>query len=154
MKKYIVFSLLAALFFSLDIATKKIIEKEVPYLSEIKITEFLNIVHVRNRGSIFGIFSDVQDKTFRFFLNALSILALLFLFLFARTLEGFPFYITGAMFGGALGNIFERITKGYVVDFIDLHIGKHHWPAFNVADSIITIGMLVIVLHSIGIKRT
>ncbi|MCX7734427.1 MAG: signal peptidase II [bacterium] len=148
MKRWVLFFTIALFFFSLDILTKEIIENKVPYLSEIKVTNFLNIVHIRNRGSIFGIFSDIQNEYFRLFMNILSIVVLVILFFFARSFSGLPFYTIGAMIGGALGNVYERIAKGYVVDFIDFHIGKYHWPAFNVADSIITIGIITVLIHS------
>jgi signal peptidase II len=72
---------------------------------------------------------------------------------FARFFSGIPFYTIGAMFGAALGNVSERIFKGYVVDFLDFHIGKYHWPAFNIADSVITVGMIILVSHGLFSKK-
>ena len=147
-KRWFVFLLISAFVFIADISTKSVIEKKLPVGTEIKITSFFNIVHVRNRGTIFGLFSDIENKTFRLIFNAMSISALLFLVYFSKFFSGLPFYIIGGMLGGALGNIYERLWKGYVVDFLDFHIGKYHWPAFNVADSMITLGMIVILISS------
>lgn len=152
MKKTLIFLLLGLFLFTLDISTKSIVEKKVPVLHEIRVTSFLNIVHLRNTGAVFGIFSGVRDKRVRFVMNLLSITALLLLLALARTMSGLTFYVTGAMVGGALGNIYERLTKGYVVDFIDLHIGDLHWPAFNVADTTITVGMMFLIVHSLRSK--
>jgi len=136
--------------FIVDISTKIVIEERLRVGDEIKITEFLNIVHVRNRGSVFGLFSDIESRAFRIAFNTVSIFAIAFLIYFSKFFHGFPFYMIGGMLGGALGNIYERLAKGYVVDFIDFHIGEYHWPAFNIADSTITIGMIVILLYSLS----
>lgn len=136
--------------FIVDISTKIVIEEKLRVGDEIKITEFLNIVHVRNRGSVFGLFSDIESRAFRIAFNTVSIFAIAFLIYFSKFFHGFPFYMIGGMLGGALGNIYERLVKGYVVDFIDFHIGEYHWPAFNIADSTITIGMIVILIYSLS----
>lgn len=154
MKRWIIFSIIALILFSIDIFTKELIEKNIPYLGETRITEFLNIVHVQNRGSIFGIFSGIRNETFRVFMNILSLIVLVILILSARLFKGFGFYVIAAMVGGATGNVYERIYKGYVVDFIDFHIKGYHWPAFNVADSVITIGIITILIYSAKNKKT
>jgi len=153
-KRWIIFSIIALAIFSVDIATKELIEKNIPYLGEIKITDFFNIVHVQNRGSIFGIFSGIKSQAFRIFMNILSLSVLVVLIVSARMFSGFTFYVIAAMIGGAAGNVYERLTKGYVVDFLDFHIGGYHWPAFNVADSTITVGIIAIILHSLKSKKT
>jgi signal peptidase II len=140
----------ALIVFIVDISTKIVIEEKLRVGDEIKITEFLNIVHVRNRGSVFGLFSDIESRAFRIVFNTVSIFAIAFLIYFSKFFRGFPFYMIGGMLGGAVGNIYERLAKGYVVDFIDFHIGEYHWPAFNIADSTITIGMIVILLYSLS----
>lgn len=153
MKRWIIFSIIVFVIFSLDIATKELIEKNIPYLGEIKITDFFNIVHVQNRGNIFGIFSGIKSQGFRVFMNILSLLVLVILIASARMSNGFTFYVIGAMIGGAAGNVYERLTKGYVVDFLDFHIGEYHWPAFNLADSTITVGIIAIILYSAKAKK-
>ena len=147
-RRWIIFFLMAVFVFFADISTKSVIERKIPVGGEIEITSFFNIVHVRNRGTIFGLFSDIESKTFRLIFNAMSVSALIFLIYFSKFFSGLPFYIIGGMLGGALGNIYERLWKGYVVDFLDFHIGRYHWPAFNVADSMITVGMIVILISS------
>ncbi len=152
-ERWILFFIVALFIFSLDLISKWLIEKNLPYLSEIKITSFFNIVHFRNRGVVFGLFSDIENNLFRNIMNIFSILVMFFLLYFSRYFSGISFYVIGAMIGGACGNIFERLSKGYVVDFLDFHIRNYHWPAFNIADSTITIGMIIIMLSSIRKKQ-
>jgi len=60
----------------------------------------------------------------------------------------------GLVIGGAIGNVIDRIRQGWVIDFIDLHVSGYHWPAFNVADSVISVGIAMLVLDSlIGAKK-
>ncbi len=152
-RNWIIFFVIALCILVLDITTKEIVESNIPYLSEIRITSFFNIVHVRNRGSLFGLFSDVENQSFRIIFNVVSVSAMVFLFIFSRYFGGISFYIIGAMLGGATGNVSERILKGYVVDFLDFHIGNWHWPAFNIADTTITVGMIAIIIHSFITKE-
>jgi len=152
-KRWFVFFIVSLCIFTADISTKYIIEKKLPYLSEVKITDFFNIVHIRNRGVVFGMLSDVQNEKIRLVLNFISVFVMVALLYFARFFSGIPFYTIGAMFGAALGNVSERIFKGYVVDFLDFHIGKYHWPAFNIADSAITVGMIILVSYRLFSKK-
>ncbi len=152
-RKWIIFFTISFCIFVVDIATKQLVEAKIKPFQDIKITDFLNIVYVVNRGGVFGIFSNFDSEFFRWGMNIVSILVMLALLFFARTFDIKTFYVIGVMFGGAAGNVYERLTKGYVVDFIDFHVGRWHWPAFNIADSVITLGLIYIIIKAIVVKK-
>jgi signal peptidase II len=114
----------------------------------------LNFVHVRNTGVAFSIFAQADPAWVRpaLILFALATSALLIWLLAAPRKLGAAridmtrFTETGfaLILGGALGNLADRLLRGSVLDFVDLHAGAHHWPAFNVADSAITIGAVMV----------
>ena len=107
----------------------------------IKIWDFLNIVYVENRGISFGIFSDLDAS---FYLGILSFLISIYIIFIIKGTEEF-WEVTGLslILGGALGNGFDRIINNYVIDFFDFHFNDLHWPAFNFADSFITVGGII-----------
>jgi signal peptidase II len=107
---------------------------------------FFNLVHVQNTGGAFGVFAG-QQNTFQSMMFVLvTIVAIcLILYLYKNTPAEFPILSFGLslIFGGAIGNMIDRIRFGRVTDFLDIYIGNLHWPAFNVADSAITVGMII-----------
>lgn len=107
----------------------------------------LRLWHVRNTGAIWGFFSGHDSKLVPMIITALAIIALVIVgYFFLRTPGGRRLELTAYAFilGGALGNIIDRLRLGYVVDFIDVFVRSWHWPTFNVADSCITIGVLLL----------
>jgi signal peptidase II len=131
-----------ALFF-LDQASKRLAAGAVGYGEVIVVTDFFNLVHVRNYGAVFGFLNDpalgVQVRLF----GGLTVAALGAVFFLARSAgkNDVPFlFALGLITGGALGNLADRIRLGAVVDFLDFHYGALHWPAFNAADAGICIG--------------
>lgn len=142
----IIASVLAA-----DQATKHAIEKytSADYL-HVVFPGILNLIHTHNPGVAFSLFADSRSPAVRFMLLAFSIAVIIFLFwlLAAERAGGRIGQIGMAMIlGGALGNVFDRLTQRGVTDFIDLHIQSHHWPTFNVADSAIVIGAALVLLE-------
>ena len=111
------------------------------YIGEsVKVLPFLNIVHVRNKGVTFGLLSEsLQPIVF----IILSLVIVGFLIDYARKNKGYRPFIS-LIVGGAIGNVIDRIVYGSVIDFLDFHLGKYHWPAFNIADSAIVIGVFVL----------
>ncbi|MBI5885777.1 MAG: signal peptidase II [Deltaproteobacteria bacterium] len=103
----------------------------------------LNLVHYRNTGAAFSILaSSGQWKTV--FLAATSVVALIIIYIVARQAKGRGRSAAlGLIAGGAVGNLIDRLRFGYVVDFLDCYVGRYHWPAFNVADSAITAGVIL-----------
>ena len=103
-----------------------------------------------NPGGAFGIFADQSPQLRKFvFLFLSSIVAVLILWFYKRTC-GNDKILSSAfalIFGGAVGNLIDRVRFGTVVDFLDFHAGNLHWPAFNIADSAITVGMGVFLYY-------
>ncbi len=110
---------------------------------------FFRLWHVRNSGAVWGFFNGQDGGLAPKIITALAIAALLtVLYFFLRTGKGARLELVSFTFilGGALGNIIDRLRLGYVVDFLDVFINSWHWPTFNVADSCITIGVLLLAL--------
>jgi len=149
--KYTKLFVISGLVVILDQITKLLILKNLPLFHSITVIPgFFNVTHILNPGGAFG-FMAHQNSQFRnlLFLLAASI-AICFIFFFYKNVsETQPLLATGLalIFGGAVGNLIDRIRFGKVVDFLDFYIGSHHWPAFNVADSAITVGITVFVFH-------
>jgi len=105
--------------------------------------------HVRNSGAVWGFFSGHDGGLVPGVLTALAIAALLvvaFFFLHADRRQRLELAAYASILGGALGSIIDRLRLGYVVDFLDAYVKSQHWPTFNVADSCITIGVLLLAL--------
>jgi signal peptidase II len=105
--------------------------------------------HVRNSGAVWGLFSGHDGSLVPGIITALALAALLvvsFFFLRADSRSRLELTSYALILGGALGNVIDRLRLGYVVDFLDAYIKSQHWPTFNVADSCITIGVLLLAL--------
>jgi signal peptidase II len=110
---------------------------------------FFNLVHVRNPGIAFGLLSQLGTAWSAFLLSAVTTAAIILLILWfgrlrdddRRTAFGLSLII-----GGAVGNLIDRVRLGEVVDFLDFYMGSFHWPAFNVADSAVTVGTIWLAL--------
>ena len=115
----------------------------------IELTPFFNLVLVWNRGVSFGLFNQASDYG-PWILAGLALAICVFLYFWLKREDGrWAQWAIGLIIGGAIGNVIDRGIHGAVVDFIDLHAGGHHWPAFNVADSAITVGAVILILDSL-----
>ncbi|MBM4298501.1 MAG: signal peptidase II [Deltaproteobacteria bacterium] len=128
-----------------DQVTKLIVDRSMPLYHSIPIVDgFFNLTYVRNAGAAFGLFAGSAEIFRRPFLITVSIVAIGFTFNMLRRLhEDEKGLVTALAFilGGAVGNLIDRVFYGEVIDFLDCYLGSYHWPAFNVADSFITIGV-------------
>jgi len=116
----------------------------------IVIEKFFNIIHILNPGGAFGFLASQSPEIRKFiFLFLSSIVALLILWFYKKSASNSVFFSYGLalIFGGAIGNLIDRFKYGKVLDFLDFYIGSAHWPAFNVADSAISIGMGIFIYH-------
>ncbi len=116
---------------------------------------FFNLIHVQNPGGAFGFFAAHNSQVRGLFFIVFSLIAVaLILYLYRSTSVRHRWLLAGfsLIVGGALGNLIDRLRFGRVVDFIDLYIGNLHWPAFNIADSAITIGMIIFAIYLITKK--
>ncbi len=135
----------------LDQITKVWVQKRFELHESLVLIEgYLSLTYILNPGAAFGFLAD-QGATFRmvFFLSV-SVIALLLLGSFFRDTpseDSVGLIALSLLFGGAIGNLIDRIRQGEVIDFIDFYIGRSHWPAFNVADSAITIGISLLMVH-------
>ena len=127
----------------LDQLTKIIVDRSMPLHQSIAIIDGLfNLTYVRNAGAAFGLFAGSAEIFRRPFLILVSILASVFIIVMMKRLaEKETGLITGLSFilGGAMGNLIDRVIYGDVIDFLDVYWRNYHWPAFNIADSFITI---------------
>lgn len=130
----------------LDQLSKLVVLKTIPVNTSIKVTDFLNWVLVFNSGAAFSFLADGSGWQ-KWFLIAIGVIAVLvMLWLLKRHVEQTIFCFSIAMIlGGAIGNLIDRFNHGAVVDFIDMYYLQYHWPAFNIADSAITIGALCLI---------
>jgi len=118
----------------------------------IPVSSFFNLVSVWNRGVSFGMF-DSDSPYSSWILSALAIAIVIFLINWLRKSEQkHVSFAIGLIIGGAIGNVIDRSIHGAVFDFLDIFVGRYHWPAFNVADSGITVGAVILVLDSLFSK--
>ena len=141
---------LSAVIIVLDAVTKWLVSANITLHDAITVVPNLfSIVHVRNTGAAFGIGANAESQVVPLLLNSGAILVFLIVVAYAlrtpltdRTLQiGLHLIL-----GGAIGNLVDRFRFGYVVDFLDVYVRDHHWPAFNVADSAICIGIALLFL--------
>ena len=155
--------MIAGVIVVLDQITKILVQYSIPfessYFAPDRVTiieDFFYLVHIGNQGAAWGMFSEYSG-----ILTLLSFAVLLFIFCFRKQLElhrGTVQIAFGLLIGGILGNLIDRIRVGHVIDFIDIHLPftlpyilpYGRWPAFNIADSAIVVGMLFYLLLSLS----
>ena len=140
---YLILFLIAA-----DQLTKALVARSIKLHSSRNIIPgFFNLTHIRNKGAIFGFFSRSESLLVFILLTLASLIALSLVvyFFFKAPAKQCAMKISFSLIlAGALGNLIDRIFRGYVIDFLDFYIHQWHWPFFNVADSSITIGALLL----------
>ncbi len=120
------------------------------YQQVVVIKNFFNITYILNPGGAFGFFAGQSPEIRKFiFLFLSSVVAVFIVWFYHRCAKTHIFlsYGLALIFGGAVGNLIDRFRYGKVVDFLDFYIGSAHWPAFNIADSAISIGMGILIYH-------
>lgn len=121
--------------------------------SEIAIAPFLNFALAFNTGAAFSFLSDAGGWQNLFFVGVAAVVSIIILFMIRR-LGANDLQVAVALMlvlGGAIGNVIDRVRYGYVVDFIDVYYRNWHWPTFNIADSAITIGAILLIMDALGI---
>jgi signal peptidase II len=149
--RYVKLLLIAGTVCIVDQFVKALIVSTVPVYQTISVIPgFFNLTHIYNPGGAFGFLSGSPSELRHFFFLISSVVAMgLIFFLYAKTPPGQGLLEFGLslIMGGAIGNIIDRIRIGKVIDFLDLYVKDLHWPAFNVADSAITIGIGLFIYH-------
>lgn len=139
-----------------DQITKAIVDRTMPLHHSIPLIDgFFNLTYIRNTGAAFGIFSGSHEAFRLPFLILVSVVASGFIIVMLRRLRGGEAGLATALafiLGGAIGNLIDRIVYGEVIDFLDVYWSNYHWPAFNVADSFITIGVAITLFYLIKAK--
>jgi len=142
--------IVAALVLIVDQLSKGLIVHQVMQPPRvIEVTGFLNIVMVWNRGISFGLLNSASAWA-PYLLIAVSVAVTVFLLFWLKRLRNrLAGLAVGMIVGGAIGNAIDRAAYGAVADFVDFHVGGWHWPAFNVADAGITVGVALLLLDSL-----
>ena len=153
-KKTILNSLIILSIFSFDRLSKVYILKtaELNNGIDIYVTPYLNLFLVWNKGIAFGLLSVDESLMYNIVTLIIMIITFIILLMSVRS-KGLEKYSLIAVFGGATGNIFDRIYYSAVPDFIDFHIGDFHWFIFNIADIFITIGVICLIYAEIFIDK-
>ena len=118
----------------------------------IKVTEFFNISKVWNTGVSFGMLRNMYANQVILSIITIVIIAILIRWMF-KIEKSYLMIAVGITLGGAFGNLVDRLRFGAVVDFLDFHIGTLHWPSFNIADSAVCVGVFIILLDDLFLKR-
>ncbi len=140
--------LAAACVFGADRATKWLVLGNLVPGERIELTSFLNLVLVYNRGVSFGLLSELGALApWALVLLTVAVALLLLLWLWREPRRASRLAIW-AILGGAAGNLFDRLAYGAVVDFLDFHLGRYHWPAFNFADMAVVCGAALLLFDS------
>ena len=152
-KKWLLFVILVGVVLGLDQGTKRVIHTTFAlYESRPVVASFLNLTYVRNSGAAFGLLSRQNPVLIRYFFLGVTVVALVILLVYYARV---PWQQRLTLWGlclitsGALGNGIDRLWLGQVIDFIDVYISNYHWPAFNVADSAICVGVGCLLLDTL-----
>jgi signal peptidase II len=149
--KYMRFTGIVALVVVLDQVTKLLVLRKLPLLKSIVVIPgFFSITHVHNPGGAFGFLAQNGSPWRHWMFLAAAVIALsMILYFHHQTPRTHPFLGLGLalIFGGAIGNLIDRLRFGEVIDFLDFYVAHLHWPTFNVADSAVTVGVSIFVLH-------
>ena len=150
MNNYRIFALTAGISLLLDQISKIYIDTTFELYQSLTVLEnFFHITYLRNPGAAFGILSDSAIRV-PFFVSV-SLLASLGIIWYLRKIDSndhWQHFALGLIFSGAVGNLIDRVRLGEVIDFLDVHWYQYHWPAFNVADSAICVGVTIMLLCS------
>lgn len=151
MLKYIVIAILILI---LDLISKQWIFNHLDFGSALVITPFFNIVHFQNTGAAFSFLSEASGWQ-RYFFIFISLIAIVIIIRLMRERLKQPLLCLALAFilGGAIGNLCDRSYYGFVIDFIYFHYEAYYWPAFNVADSFISIGVALILYDAFKNKK-
>ncbi|MFZ0793388.1 MAG: signal peptidase II [Candidatus Korobacteraceae bacterium] len=154
LRKY--FVLIAVMVLLLDRIAKWAVASNIAlHDSVVVIPGFLRLTHVENTGAAFGLFAESSVQWKAGALVSFSILALVvvsaLLWKNSHSLSTTTIGLS-LILGGAMGNLWDRMVSGHVVDFLDFYVGSYHWPAFNVADSAIVVGAILLVAEIVFTK--
>jgi signal peptidase II len=138
---------------ALDRATKSMIEAKLqPWKSVPVIPGLFDLTYVRNPGGVFGIFKNLDDGVRGVLFTVVPVTAILLMAAYAGRIpvsRRLTQVSLSLILGGAVGNLVDRFLHGHVIDFLDFYWRSHHWPAFNIADSAICVGVAMLMIETI-----
>jgi len=143
-KSPIPFFALALVVLAFDQITKYYIKAHIGPSDVIPVTSFFNIVYAENTGSAFGMFKSFGSLFFVIVSTSAVIALSIMIMKDAGNRISYSLLL-----GGAAGNLIDRFLRGYVIDFLDVFAGTHHWPAFNVADSALSLGIILLLYKAV-----
>lgn len=141
MKKPYLVSTICMMVIALDLITKYIADTTITPYEPVDVLPFFSLVNVENTGAAFSMLSGMGNA---FFIGIATFAIAFIIYLLVKTNES-PTSLS-LILGGAIGNLADRIYYGHVRDFIDIHAGTWHWPAFNIADSALTLGLCLLLV--------
>lgn len=149
--KYIIFSITSTVIILLDQFSKVYIHSIMSLHESVPVIEgFFNVTYVKNPGAAFGFLSNASPAFRSFFLVAVTFIAILLILYFiskSKAKEVFLTFSLSLILGGAVGNLIDRVRVGEVTDFLDFYVASYHWPAFNIADSAISVGAIILLIE-------
>ncbi|MBA4397811.1 MAG: signal peptidase II [Syntrophus sp. (in: bacteria)] len=150
-KKYILLGVTTGVIVILDQITKLYVDATMRLHESIPVIQGLfSITHVRNPGAAFGFLADASPLFRAIFFVAVTVLAIVLVLHYiwkSRAEEQLLTFALSLILSGAVGNLIDRVRFGEVIDFLDVYIGSTHWPAFNVADSAISVGAVILLIE-------
>ena len=140
---------ISAIVIAVDLYTKHLIQNALNFGDLRPVTSFFDLVRYHNQGAAFGFLNDAGGWQ-KWFFNGIGVVASVVIIYLLNKYTSQKLFCTGLalVLGGAIGNLYDRITLGYVVDFLNFHINHYYWPAFNVADSAICVGVALLLIDS------
>lgn len=141
--------LISAIVVALDLYTKHLVQNAFVFGEHLTMTSFFDLVRFHNEGAAFSFLSNAGGWQ-KWFFTAVAIIAVIVITYLIRKNPTQKLFCIGLalVLGGAIGNLYDRLTLGYVVDFLYFHINEYYWPAFNVADSAISVGVAILLWDS------
>jgi len=153
MLKWLWLSLLALV---LDQGSKLLVDSTMQLYQSIPLLPFFKLTYVHNTGAAFSFLSEAGGWQ-RWFFAGLALVISVIIAVWLSRLEKHETLLAVSLsliLGGAVGNLIDRLAYGYVIDFLDVYYGTWHWPAFNIADSAITLGVALMLLESFGLGKS
>ena len=142
--RYALFFVISTVVFLLDQMTKYLIRSHLRLSEVIPVFPFFSVVYVDNTGSAFGMLKSLGNP---FFIGVAAAAIIVIAVMIIKVRDNR--LALSLILGGAAGNLTDRIVHGYVIDFLDFSAGGHHWPAFNIADSALTVGIALLMIDMV-----
>ena len=157
LKPKLKYFVIAIVIIVVDLYTKHYANTHLNFAQPYEITNFFNLTLLYNHGAAFSFLSNDKTSWQLIMFACISLIAavvLIVMIIRQPTTAKLNLISFSMILGGALGNFYDRAFRGFVIDFLDFHIGDYHWPAFNVADSAITCGVILLILASFFTKKS